>query len=157
MNAIKLISTGSAVPKKVVTNDDLAKIVDTNDEWIRTRTGIGERHFSDAVYKQHDAERDGQEREDDVWAGKAENTERKAENADDERAACSEAEVSGFYKIPEAMCGVQNECSGDAPAKDGAGHARPKREHKAERHVKDGRPKRRGAEENVFHEDKSFL
>ena len=51
------------------------------------------------------------------------------------------------------MCGVQNECSGDAPAKDGAGHARPKREHKAERHVKDGRPKRRGAEENVFHED----
>ena len=79
------------------------------------------------------------------------------ENADDERAACSEAEVSGFYKIPEAMCGVQNECSGDAPAKDGAGYARPKREHKAERHVKDGRPKRRGAEENVFHEDKSFL
>ena len=117
----------------------------------------GERHFSDAVYKQHDAERDGQEREDDVRAGKAENTERKAENADAERAACSEAEVSGFYKIPEAMCGVQNECSGDAPAKDGAGHARPKREHKAERHVKDGRPKRRGAEENVFHEDKSFL
>ena len=82
---------------------------------------------------------------------------RKAENADDERAACSEAEVPGFYKIPEAMCGVQNECSGDAPAKDGAGHARPKREHKAERHVNDGRPKRRSAEENVFHEDKSFL
>ena len=39
MNGIKLISTGSAVPKKVVTNDDLAKIVDTNDEWISTRTG----------------------------------------------------------------------------------------------------------------------
>ena len=38
MNGIKLISTGSAVPKKVVTNDDLAKIVDTNDEWISTRT-----------------------------------------------------------------------------------------------------------------------
>ena len=40
MNGIKLISTGSAVPKKVVTNDDLAKIVDTNDEWISTRTGV---------------------------------------------------------------------------------------------------------------------
>jgi 3-oxoacyl-[acyl-carrier-protein] synthase-3 len=32
----------------VVTNDDLAKFVDTNDEWIRTRTGIRERHYADA-------------------------------------------------------------------------------------------------------------
>ena len=45
MNGIKLISTGSAVPKKVVTNDDLAKIVDTNDEWISTRTGIRSRRY----------------------------------------------------------------------------------------------------------------
>ncbi len=35
--------TGSAVPSTVVTNDDLAKIVDTSDEWITTRTGIKER------------------------------------------------------------------------------------------------------------------
>lgn len=34
----------SAVPEKVVTNADLAKIVETSDEWIRTRTGIKERH-----------------------------------------------------------------------------------------------------------------
>lgn len=33
------------VPEKVVTNDDLAKIVDTSDEWIRTRTGISERRM----------------------------------------------------------------------------------------------------------------
>ena len=45
MNGIKLISTGSAVPKKVVTNDDLAKIVDTNDEWISTRPGIRSRRY----------------------------------------------------------------------------------------------------------------
>ena len=45
MNGIKLISTGSAVPKKVVTNDDLAKIADTNDEWISTRTGIRSRRY----------------------------------------------------------------------------------------------------------------
>lgn len=37
--------TGSYVPKKVLTNDDLSKIVETNDEWISTRTGIKERHI----------------------------------------------------------------------------------------------------------------
>ena len=44
MSGIKLLGTGSAVPSKVVTNDDLAKIVDTNDEWISTRTGIRSRY-----------------------------------------------------------------------------------------------------------------
>ncbi|MGE5071915.1 MAG: beta-ketoacyl-ACP synthase III, partial [Anaerolineae bacterium] len=37
---------GMAVPEKVMTNDDLAKIVDTNDQWIRERTGIRERHVA---------------------------------------------------------------------------------------------------------------
>ena len=40
MNGLKLVSTGSAMPKGVVTNEDLTKIVDTSDEWITTRTGI---------------------------------------------------------------------------------------------------------------------
>ena len=35
--------TGSALPKLVVTNDDLSRIVDTSDEWITTRTGVKER------------------------------------------------------------------------------------------------------------------
>ncbi len=35
---------GSAVPKKVLTNADLEKLVDTSDEWITSRTGISERH-----------------------------------------------------------------------------------------------------------------
>lgn len=39
----KIVSSGHYVPKEIVTNDDLAKIVDTNDEWIHTRTGIKER------------------------------------------------------------------------------------------------------------------
>ena len=39
----RIAGTGSSVPKKILTNDDLAKLVDTNDEWIRTRTGITER------------------------------------------------------------------------------------------------------------------
>lgn len=42
----KIIGTGSYVPAHIVTNDDLAKIVDTNDEWIRTRTGIRERRIA---------------------------------------------------------------------------------------------------------------
>ncbi|MDR3273768.1 MAG: ketoacyl-ACP synthase III [Puniceicoccales bacterium] len=37
---------GSYVPERVLTNDDLSKIVDTSDEWIRTRTGIGERRIA---------------------------------------------------------------------------------------------------------------
>jgi 3-oxoacyl-[acyl-carrier-protein] synthase III len=41
----RIAGLGRAVPPKVVTNDDLAMIVDTNDEWIRSRTGIAERHF----------------------------------------------------------------------------------------------------------------
>ena len=37
--------TGFAVPDRVVTNDDLARLMDTSDEWIRTRTGIRERRW----------------------------------------------------------------------------------------------------------------
>lgn len=39
----KLVGCGSAVPSLNVSNDDLAKIVDTNDEWISVRTGIRNR------------------------------------------------------------------------------------------------------------------
>jgi 3-oxoacyl-[acyl-carrier-protein] synthase-3 len=42
-----ILGVGSALPPKVVTNDDLSKVVDTNDEWIRTRTGIRERRVTD--------------------------------------------------------------------------------------------------------------
>ena len=43
---MKFLGTGSALPKKVVSNDDLAQVMDTSDEWIRSRTGIGMRHLS---------------------------------------------------------------------------------------------------------------
>ena len=42
---IGILGTGSYLPEKVLTNDDLSKMVDTNDEWIRTRTGIQERRI----------------------------------------------------------------------------------------------------------------
>jgi len=43
---LKIISSGIAVPEKVLTNRDLEKLVDTSDEWIVTRTGIRERRIS---------------------------------------------------------------------------------------------------------------
>ena len=44
---IKILSTGSYVPEKVLTNFDLEKMVETSDEWISTRTGIKERRIAD--------------------------------------------------------------------------------------------------------------
>ncbi|WP_269525128.1 beta-ketoacyl-ACP synthase III [Coraliomargarita parva] len=44
--SVVILGTGSYLPERVVTNDDMAKLVDTSDEWIRSRTGIGERRFA---------------------------------------------------------------------------------------------------------------
>jgi 3-oxoacyl-[acyl-carrier-protein] synthase-3 len=44
--SIRIAGTGRYVPEKVLTNADLERMVDTNDEWIRTRTGIEERHIA---------------------------------------------------------------------------------------------------------------
>jgi 3-oxoacyl-[acyl-carrier-protein] synthase III len=41
---VAIAGLGTYLPSKVVTNDDLAEILDTSDEWIRTRTGIRQRH-----------------------------------------------------------------------------------------------------------------
>jgi len=43
---VKIIGTGSYLPEKVLTNEDLEKMVDTNHEWIITRTGIAERRIA---------------------------------------------------------------------------------------------------------------
>lgn len=40
-----ILGTGMSVPDRIVTNDDLASMMDTSDEWIRTRTGIEQRHW----------------------------------------------------------------------------------------------------------------
>lgn len=46
MARITIVGTGSYAPGDPVTNDDLAKVMDTNDAWIRQRTGIAQRHFA---------------------------------------------------------------------------------------------------------------
>lgn len=47
MFGIEILGMGSYVPTLCITNDDMAKVVETNDEWISTRTGIKERRLSD--------------------------------------------------------------------------------------------------------------
>lgn len=44
-SGIHILGTGRALPEGILTNDDLSRMVDTSDEWIRTRTGIGQRHI----------------------------------------------------------------------------------------------------------------
>jgi 3-oxoacyl-[acyl-carrier-protein] synthase-3 len=43
---VSIIGTGSYVPEKILTNEDLSRMVDTSDEWITTRTGINERRIA---------------------------------------------------------------------------------------------------------------
>ena len=44
-NGIQILSTGRSLPDRIVTNDELAGIVDTSDEWIQKRTGMRERRY----------------------------------------------------------------------------------------------------------------
>jgi len=46
LRPVSVVATGSYVPERVLTNAELAKMVDTSDEWITTRTGIRERHIA---------------------------------------------------------------------------------------------------------------
>ena len=43
---VEIVSTGRYLPDQIVTNDDLARRMDTSDEWIRTRTGIRARRIA---------------------------------------------------------------------------------------------------------------
>ena len=45
MSYARITGTGGYLPENVMTNDDIAKFVDTNDQWIRERTGIEQRHI----------------------------------------------------------------------------------------------------------------
>lgn len=49
MQGLKILGTGSYLPETVITNEDFAKIIDTSDEWIASRTGIRERHYSNKL------------------------------------------------------------------------------------------------------------
>ena len=44
--SIQILGTGAYVPEKILTNDDLSKMVETSDEWIMQRVGIHERRVA---------------------------------------------------------------------------------------------------------------
>ncbi len=46
---VRIAGLGAYLPEHVVTNDDLARVLDTSDEWITTRTGIRQRHYASAA------------------------------------------------------------------------------------------------------------
>ena len=46
LKSVGIVGLGIYVPEKVMTNADWEKLVDTSDEWIRTRTGIQERRYA---------------------------------------------------------------------------------------------------------------
>ena len=41
-----ILGTGAYAPSRIMTNDDLSRVVETSDDWIRTRTGIGARRVA---------------------------------------------------------------------------------------------------------------
>ncbi|HOJ60068.1 MAG TPA: beta-ketoacyl-ACP synthase III [bacterium] len=92
-----IVSTGMAVPDRVLTNHDLEKIVDTSDAWIRERTGMAERHVSDENTAASDlalpASRDAL---------------RAAGISPDDLDAILVATISGDYVFPATACVLQH-------------------------------------------------
>lgn len=96
---LKIIGTGSYLPEKIATNDDMAAIVETSDEWIQTRTGICQRHLvsspeENTTYMASLAARRA-----------LENSGLKAEDID----VILVATVSGDYVTPSTACMIQKE------------------------------------------------
>ncbi|MBE6825560.1 MAG: ketoacyl-ACP synthase III [Oscillospiraceae bacterium] len=102
--SFKIIGTGMYVPEKVVTNDDLAQIVETNDEWITKRVGIKERRISETEFTSE------------MGA--------KAAQAALDNAGCTAADVdlilaasvSGETVSPSMACMIQNRIGATCPA-----------------------------------------
>ena len=97
MNGIKICGTGRAVPEKVVTNQDLEKIVETNDEWITSRTGIQHRHH--CTTENHST----------LCVEAAKAALKKAGVAPDQIGAGIVATVSARDLVPSAACVLQRE------------------------------------------------
>lgn len=93
---VGILGTGTALPARIVTNADLAKTLDTSDEWIRSRTGICERRI---------AEKD--EQTSDLATKAAEAALRKASTTVDEVDLIIVATTSPDVLIPATACYVQ--------------------------------------------------
>ena len=98
MNGIKIRGTGRGVPGKLVSNQDLEKLVETNDEWITSRTGIQTRH--------HCA---GEETFSAITAQAARRALADAGVSPEEIGACIVATVTPETVVPSAACTLQRE------------------------------------------------
>ena len=102
--SFRIIGTGMYVPPKVVTNDDLSHIVETNDEWITKRVGIRERHVSATEFTSAMGAKAAQAALDDAGV--------KAEELD----LILAATVSGETVSPSMACMLQNRLGATCPA-----------------------------------------
>lgn len=106
-NGCRISGTGHYVPEKVLTNDDLSHMMDTNDEWISSRTGIKERHI---------AAEDETRVHMSVMAGKAAMEDAGVKPEDIDYVIC--AIIYGDYLAPAHSCLVQKELGLTCPAFD---------------------------------------
>ena len=97
MAGIKLRGVSSCVPTKVVTNDDLSKIVDTSDEWITTRTGIKSRRVCE------------DESFFELCINSAKSALKRSGVSADEIGACIVATFTSDAAIPSSACLLQRE------------------------------------------------
>lgn len=102
--SFRIIGTGMYVPPKTVTNDDLSKIVETNDEWITKRVGIKERRISETEFTSELGAKAAQAALDDAGV--------KAEDLD----LILAATVSGETVSPSMACMIQNRLGATCPA-----------------------------------------
>ncbi|MBQ8012634.1 MAG: ketoacyl-ACP synthase III [Oscillospiraceae bacterium] len=102
--SFKIIGTGMYVPSRAVTNDDLAQIVETNDEWITKRVGIKERLISETEFTSDLGAKAAQAALDNCGC--------KAEDID----LILAASVSGETSSPSMACMIQNKLGAACPA-----------------------------------------
>ena len=97
MKGIRINGTGLYVPKTIATNEDFTKIIETNDEWITTRTGIKQRHIANG---------------EPAWYLGAQAAKQAVENAKisvDEISIIIFTTVTSDFATPSAACVVQRE------------------------------------------------
>ena len=99
MNQTKILSTGSYFPEKIITNEDLAKLVDTNDAWITERTGIKTRHV---------ISREKHETNTDMGRAAAEMALKRAGKQASDIDFIIYATVTGDHIVPNASCLLQD-------------------------------------------------
>lgn len=95
MKGLKIVSTGRALPAKVVTNDDMSRLVETSDEWIASRTGIRTRHFCEG------------ESQADLAAGAASAALERGKVDVEDLCACIVATVTPDCSAPTSACLLQ--------------------------------------------------